>query len=77
MPSTEVFIGNAQCRIIQITNVSLECTVGATVGGEHLIYVTVDKMGTARNPNQVMFSSLITVTTMSTTVGSFGGGMSN
>jgi hypothetical protein len=80
--TTEVLIGAEECVVsaddaaTSISDTEIVCRVGATPGGNHHVYVTAGGYGTARfeGGEQAMFQSKITVTGLSSSQGSFGGG---
>lgn len=69
---TEVLIGAQLCNVTAATSTSITCTVGPTPAGEHAVYVTVHGKGTAAG--SFNFSSLASVSSLSTSQGSYGGG---
>ena len=76
---TEVLIGAEECLVedpSKSTATKIVCRLGPTPGGTHTIYVTVGGKGTADffGKEEVVFSSAMEVTGLSTAHGSFGGG---
>lgn len=73
-PLTEVVIGTELCVVINISESTIQCSMGKTPAGEHIVYVTVQDRGTALNPNDISFFSELNIANMSPSYGSFAGG---
>eukprot|EP00038_Savillea_parva_P003003 m.119932 g.119932 ORF g.119932 m.119932 type:complete len:4300 (+) comp11038_c0_seq7:960-13859(+) len=69
---TEVLIGAEPCAVTSLNATHAVCTLGATPAGSHLVFVTVHGKGTARGA--VTFTASLSISALSVTSGSFGGG---
>lgn len=70
--TVDVLIGNVNCTIVSLTDEIVQCVLGPTPAGEFPIYVTNHFVGTA--VGDVFFKSLLQVSSITPSHGSYGGG---
>ena len=72
--TTEVLVGGVECAVTLLQEQEIRCTLGLSPAGAHRVYVTAPHVGTARNTLGLTFTSHSSVSSLSVSAGSYGGG---